>query len=73
VQDLIEEPPEPLSDLRRADAHRVTFSGKGVKKANASYWKGMAAITGVQPKLNSTAGFFRERMAGVDSVTHSST
>ena len=73
VQDLIEKPPEPISDLRRADAHRVTFAGKGVKKANLANWKGMVAVTGAQTKLNSTAGFFRERLAQVDSSSPSPT
>ena len=72
VQDLIDNPPEPLSDLRRADAHRVTFAGKGVKKSNLENWKGMAAVTGFQTTLNSTAGFFRERLAEVDSTSPSS-
>ena len=73
VQDLIEKPPDPLSDLRRADAHRVTFAGKGVKKANLANWKGMVAVTGAQTKLNSTAGYFREKLAQVDIIPPSST
>lgn len=69
VEDLVDHPPEPLSDLRRADAHRVTFAGRGVKKNNMEHWKGMAAVTGVPTRLNSTAGFFRERLAEVHDAS----
>lgn len=66
IQDLIDCPPVPLTDLRRADAHRVTFAGKGIKKENADNWKGLATATGVETELLSTAGFFRDRMAEFD-------
>lgn len=31
IQDLVDNPPRPLSDLRRADTHRVCFVGKNAK------------------------------------------
>jgi tRNA G18 (ribose-2'-O)-methylase SpoU len=65
VEDLIENPPEPLSDLRRADLHRVTFAGRNVKRSNADYWKGLSAVEGLQTVTLQTAGFFRQRLAGI--------
>lgn len=41
----IEHPPEPLSDLRRADPHRITYVGKNTKKRHAEHWKDMAAVS----------------------------
>ena len=65
VQELIQNPPEPLSDLRRADAHRVTFAGKGIKNKHAEHWKGLAAVSGSQSERMSTAGYFRNRLAAL--------
>ena len=65
IQDLIDSPPEPLSDLRRADEHRVTFVGKAMKRTYRDHWKNLAAVTGSITKEKSTASFFRERLAAV--------
>jgi tRNA G18 (ribose-2'-O)-methylase SpoU len=63
VADLVRFPPEPLSDLRRADQHRVSFVGKNTKKLHQEHWKDMAAVQKVNSESNSTASFFRERVA----------
>ncbi|GAX14286.1 tRNA (guanosine-2'-O-)-methyltransferase [Fistulifera solaris] len=63
IQDLIDSPPEPLGDLRRADAHRVTFVGKGMKRTYRDHWKNLAAVTHTITKEMSTASFFRDRLA----------
>ena len=65
VQDLIHNPPDPLSDLRRADEHRVTYAGKGIKNKHAEHWKGLAAVNGTPSERLSTAGFFRDRLAAL--------
>lgn len=65
IQDLIDSPPEPLGDLRRADEHRVTFVGKAMKRTHRDHWKNLAAVTGSITKEKSTASFFRERLAAV--------
>lgn len=70
IKDMIDNPPEPLSDLRRADAHRITFAGKGIKRENSNNWKGLAGVTGVETETMSTAGFFRDRMAGLTTIAH---
>jgi tRNA G18 (ribose-2'-O)-methylase SpoU len=65
VSDLVLHPPAPLSDLRRADSHRVTFVGKNTKRLNEEHWKDMAATTKAKSVEKSTAAFFRERVASV--------
>lgn len=67
VADLIASPPHPLTDLRRADAHRVTFAGKNTKKANASFWKNMPAVQKYETPKLSTAAFIRDRMLSIIS------
>lgn len=39
----ISDPPQPLGDMRRADAHRVAFAGGGVRRKNREQWGGMPA------------------------------
>jgi len=46
VEKLIQNIPDPLSDLRRADEHRVCFVGRGTKKKHGEAWSNMPA-TGV--------------------------
>lgn len=62
VADLVAHPPEPLTDLRRADPHRVTFVGKATKRLHAEHWKDMVAVTDTTTTLNATAAGFRERI-----------
>ncbi|KAL7561840.1 hypothetical protein ACA910_009678 [Epithemia clementina (nom. ined.)] len=62
-QEWIHNPPEPLTDLRRPDSHRISFVGKSTRKNNQDHWIGMAATTHVQSKENATASFFRQFLA----------
>lgn len=62
LADLIANPPAPLTDVRRADPHRVTFVGKKTKRLHSNHWKDMAATTNTTTTLNATAAFFRERI-----------
>jgi hypothetical protein len=59
VQEYIEHPPKPLSDLRRANIHRITFVGKNVKKKHVHHWKDMVAISNLPLPKMTTASFFR--------------
>jgi tRNA G18 (ribose-2'-O)-methylase SpoU len=62
VQEWIDTPPEPLTDMRRADLHRVTFVGKGTKKKHDTHWKDMVATTNFQSIAGATANMFREKV-----------
>lgn len=62
VEDLVASPPEPLSDLRRADLHRVTFVGKNTKKFHKEHWKDMAATNRSKTPHLTTSSYFRERV-----------
>lgn len=62
VQGWVENPPQPLTDVRRADAHRVCFVGKGTKGKHQEHWKDMVA-TSNQPSAHlSSATAFREKV-----------
>jgi tRNA G18 (ribose-2'-O)-methylase SpoU len=63
VADLIAHPPSPLTDLRRADPHRVTFVGKNVKRKHAQHWKDMVATSHISTPRLATASFFRDRIS----------
>jgi tRNA G18 (ribose-2'-O)-methylase SpoU len=67
IQDMIQNPPQPLSDLRRADIHRVTFVGKNVKKKHQYHWKDMVAISTKALPRYTTAAFFRSRIANMNN------
>ena len=63
VKDLVKNPPEPLGDMRRADAHRTTYVGKNMKKQHGDAWADMPATNYYQTVTNSTAQFFRDRIS----------
>ena len=62
MKEWIEHPPQPLTDLRRADSHRVTYVGKSTKKLNQEHWKHMAAVANAASTEKSTASFFRDQV-----------
>ena len=66
VKDLVDNPPEPISDMRRADEHRVCYVGKGTKKRNSQEWENMPATTGYDTSKtkSSSADYFRKRASG---------
>eukprot|EP00804_Cyclotella_cryptica_P023355 CCRYP_000500-RA/>CCRYP_000500-RA protein AED:0.30 eAED:0.30 QI:246/1/0.75/1/1/1/4/2242/467 len=64
VKDLIENPPDPITDMRRADEHRVCFVGKGTKSKYGELWEDMPATSNAQAKEMASASFFRERVDG---------
>lgn len=62
VQEWVENPPVPLTDVRRADAHRVCYVGKGTKAQHQDHWKDMVATSNAQSVHLSTAAAFREKV-----------
>lgn len=60
VHRWIENPPKPLSDMRRADMHRVCYVGVNTKKKYKDIWKGMPAVSNVSGVQQGTAQEFRE-------------
>ena len=60
VKELVDNPPSPITDMRRADEHRICFVGKNTKKA--SPWQDMPATRKVAVTKYATASFFRERV-----------
>jgi tRNA G18 (ribose-2'-O)-methylase SpoU len=65
VKDLIENPPAPITDMRRADEHRTCYVGKNTKAKYDGMWDGMPATTNYHSEQGSSAIFFRQR-AGMD-------
>ena len=59
IEQFVTNPPEPLSDMRRADGHRTTFVGKKTRKKNAEEWKDMVATTNYGGKEGATSTEFR--------------
>lgn len=60
VKELVDNPPSPITDMRRADEHRVCYVGKNTKKA--SPWEGMPATQKFVVTENASASFFRVRV-----------
>ena len=63
VLNIVDNPPEPLTDMRRADEHRITHVGKGTKKKNADAWAGMPATANAQSVHGASSNFFREMVS----------
>jgi tRNA G18 (ribose-2'-O)-methylase SpoU len=68
IQEWIDNPPEPLTDLRRADTHRVCFVGKNTKQFHTEHWKDMPATANFTSTHGATATTFREKVQGVTTV-----
>jgi len=62
VADLIQHPPDPLTDLRRADDHRVTFVGRNTKAFHAQHWQSMPATAAPRSLDMATAAYFRRNV-----------
>jgi len=63
VQDLVLNPPGPLTDMRRADEHRATFVGKNTKKMYGETWANMPATANAQTVQSGTSQFFRDKLS----------
>merc|ERR1712127_1130889 len=62
VKDLVNNAPEPLGDMRRADEHRITYVGKKTKKLHKDAWQDMPATNNPQTEEKSSAAFFRKKV-----------
>ena len=62
VEDLVLNPPQPISDMRRADEHRTTYVGKNTKKNHGEAWGDMAATGYFRTDVSTTSSFFRDRV-----------
>ena len=62
VQEFIDKPPEPLTDVRRADDHRACYVGKGTKAKHESHWNGMVATSQQTTIYGATSTLFRQKM-----------
>ena len=61
VEELVHNPPEPISDMRRCDEHRTTYTGKKTKKNAGEAWENMPATNYYRVEAD-TASFFRDRV-----------
>ena len=62
IQKYLDNPPAPLTDMRRADEHRGCFVGKNTRKKNVESWKGMAATLNYGGQEGISASLFRENV-----------
>ena len=62
VKDLIDTPPDPITDMRRADEHRVCYVGKGTKSKYGELWEDMPATGNARSEQMASASFFRDRV-----------
>ena len=62
VQQWVENPPAPLSDMRRCDAHRVCYVGKNTRKFHQDHWKDMAATSDSSSVYGATSKEFRKKV-----------
>jgi tRNA G18 (ribose-2'-O)-methylase SpoU len=65
VEGYVRNPPLPLTDLRRADVHRVTYVGKATRKRHHDHWSGMAATANPPTRPMATAGLFRSQASSM--------
>lgn len=68
VKDLVENPPRPITDMRRADEHRTCFVGRNTKASHGEAWSDMPATANLPVKQLATASFFRQRVASEKSA-----
>lgn len=62
VQEWVNNPPKPLTDVRRADSHRICHVGKNTRKYHEDHWKGMVATSNATTIEGVTANEFRKQV-----------
>jgi tRNA(Leu) C34 or U34 (ribose-2'-O)-methylase TrmL len=67
ARDLVDNPPDPITDMRRADEHRVCYVGKGTKNRYGKLWDDMPATENAKSNDMSSASFFRDRVKGISN------
>ncbi|KAG7341629.1 tRNA/rRNA methyltransferase SpoU [Nitzschia inconspicua] len=73
IQEWLDNPPEALTDLRRADTHRVCFVGKNTKDMHKEHWKDMVATSNMSSIYGATAASFREKVHSVSTSQNDTT
>jgi hypothetical protein len=61
VENLVANPPDPITDMRRADEHRTCFVGKKTKSTHRDAWADMPATANLPVKQNTSSSFFRSQ------------
>jgi hypothetical protein len=62
VAEFIDNPPAPITDMRRADEHRTCFVGKNTKNIHGAAWVDMPATANQSVMPNTSSSFFRDRL-----------
>lgn len=62
VQEWLDNPPKPLTDVRRADSHRICYVGKNTRKFHEDHWKDMVATSDAATIHGATANEFRSKV-----------
>ncbi|KAL3934590.1 MAG: hypothetical protein SGBAC_009720 [Bacillariaceae sp.] len=62
VQEWLDNPPKPLTDVRRADSHRICYVGKNTRKFHENHWKDMVATSDATTIHGATANEFRSKV-----------
>jgi tRNA(Leu) C34 or U34 (ribose-2'-O)-methylase TrmL len=62
VQEWVENPPQPLTDVRRADLHRICYVGKNTRTKHQDHWKDMVATSDQKSMQGTTSAAFREKV-----------
>lgn len=62
VQEWLDSPPKPLTDVRRADSHRICYVGKNTRKFHEDHWKDMVATSDASSIHGATATEFRSKL-----------
>jgi len=71
VAEFVEQPVKPFGDMRRPDAHRISFCGKGARKKNEGYWGDIPTSKGeVKAVQGRAAEEFRARVTMVKEDSH---
>ena len=63
AREFIDNPPSPLTDMRRADEHRVCYVGKNTKARAMEAWSNMPATSKYKVTEMSSAATFRSALA----------
>jgi hypothetical protein len=62
VQEWVNNPPKPLTDVRRADSHRICYVGKNTRKYHEDHWRDMVATSDATTIHGATANEFRKKV-----------
>eukprot|EP00339_Tiarina_fusa_P013759 CAMPEP_0117077758 /NCGR_PEP_ID=MMETSP0472-20121206/54808_1 /TAXON_ID=693140 ORGANISM="Tiarina fusus, Strain LIS" /NCGR_SAMPLE_ID=MMETSP0472 /ASSEMBLY_ACC=CAM_ASM_000603 /LENGTH=431 /DNA_ID=CAMNT_0004804187 /DNA_START=89 /DNA_END=1384 /DNA_ORIENTATION=+ len=69
VDEWVRNPPPPLTDVRRADLHRICYVGKNTKTKHQDHWKDMVATSDQQSMHGQTSSTFRDKVNATAATT----